>query len=128
MRRTIRWICLAVVMAGAVGVAAPRAWSASTQGRARRDAAAKLFPIVKAEVETGQAPLDNAYLWSVRWYMAERALGNSKGAAQEHLARMRAIEALAASRVRGGVGSSTEALAAAYYVAEAELWVGEPPP
>jgi hypothetical protein len=119
---------LAAVMAGAVGVAAPMAWSASTQGRARRDAAAKVFPVVRADVEAGRLPLDDAYLWSVRWYSAERALGNTKGAAQDHLGRMRSLEGLATSRARSGIASGTEALAAAYYVAEAELWVGEPPP
>jgi hypothetical protein len=105
----------------------PSAGSNPRLVQARLDAAAKVYPAVRARYDTGAGDLDAVYTWSTRWFEAERAVGGGAAAAQAHLQRMKALEAAVAARVQSGNATSADALAAGYYRAEAEVWAAQPP-
>ena len=94
----------------------------------RVEAAKAMFNAVKAGFEAGTGTLDAVYLWSVRWLTAQQEPGTAARAPAcvAHLTRMRALEATVGGRVRQGLATRTDSLAAAYYRAEAEHWARRP--
>jgi hypothetical protein len=93
----------------------------------RTDAAAKVYAASFAKLKAGTATVDQVAAWSVRWLtgMREAPLKGAKlkSALAEHLARMKDLETAVADLVKAGAAATSEAEVAAYYVAEAELWV-----
>ncbi len=94
--------------------------------QARIDAAAKAYADAESHYKAGNGSIDAVYQWSVRWYEAQRDTplkGKAlAAAADDHLARMTALQTTAQGRVVAGTAPQSETLAATYYVAEAELW------
>jgi len=103
----------------------PSAQPSSRLAKSRLDAAAKVYPVVSAQYGAGTQTVDSVYQWSERWLQAERAVNGNGQASQEHYKRMMALEALVKSRVQAGAASNADALAVAYFRAEAELWAVE---
>lgn len=90
----------------------------------RLELAEKGYAQVSAKLDAGAASAEDAYRWSIRWLEAALGSGAPAGAALEaHLSRMSQVEALARKRVEMGMASPDEATAAAWFVAEARLWV-----
>jgi hypothetical protein len=104
----------------------PTAQPSTRLAKSRLDAAAKVYPVVSAQYGAGTQTVESVYQWSERWYQADRAVNGNGQASQEHYKRMQALDALVKSRVQSGVASNADALAVAYFRAEAELWASEP--
>jgi len=100
--------------------------TATQLAKARVAAAAKVYSATEAALKVGRGSLDQAYVWSVRWLDAERDRGlRGKALARalhDHTARMKALAAAVDQQVKTGVAPATSALAADYYVVEAQLW------
>lgn len=96
---------------------------ASSREQARTAAASSAHAAYAALLKTGTVTADTVYLWSVRWLESEKKTKTALSAAQGHLARMRSLATEVKGRVAGGLATSAEEKAAAYYVAEAEVWV-----
>ncbi len=98
-----------------------------TKAEARVAAAAAAFATASTRQQAGAAPVDPVYVWSVRWLDAQRELplkGKAlAAAAAAHLERMVALEAAVTKAVAAGAAPASDREAAAYYRAEAELWV-----
>jgi len=123
MARVGAWFAVLLCLAAAARVGADSSVAAAR--KARVDAAAKVVALVEAQYKTGQADAERVYVWSVRWCDAQRdAKGNlPQAAAQEHLKRMTALEALAQQRYASGSASAAEKAMAEFYRAEAEDWL-----
>src|SRR5262249_4297702 len=93
--------------------------------KARADTASKAFVLAKGTVATGRATAETVCAWSLRWYQAEKALGNGKAAA-DHLARLQTIEGEVKAQYNAGIASSLDAATVAYYRADAEALVASP--
>lgn len=124
MRLTARTI-ITLVFASLCAIAP--AGANPTKAEARVTAAAAAFATTTARHQAGAAPADAVYLWSVRWLDAQRdqpLKGNAlAAAAAAHLERMVALEAAVTKAVAAGAAPASDREAAAYYRAEAELWV-----
>jgi hypothetical protein len=92
---------------------------------ARANAAAAVYPKLETQWRNGREAMDELYMWSVRWYQAERDAGG-KNAAADHLARMKRLESLVKARAAAGTALKVEELAAAFYRSEAEYWASTP--
>lgn len=93
----------------------------STADQARIDAAKKAYGLFEIQLNAGATTVDTVYLWSRRWYDAERDAG-VKTAGADHFARMTKLKTLVAANVSSGTASSAETASVDYYVAEATLW------
>jgi len=117
---------LALPMTSPVAHADPHPTRAQL-GSARVDAAAHAYALAEAAWRAGRAPLDRVYTWSRRWLDAQRDQplhGKAlRAALADHLTRMQAVAAEVDRRVSAGAASADEKADAAYYVAEATLWV-----
>jgi hypothetical protein len=124
MRLTARTIIILVV--ASLCAIAP-AGATPTKAEARVAAAAAAFATTTARHQAGTAPADAVYVWSVRWLDAQREQplkGKAlAAAAAAHLERMVALEAAVTKAVAAGAAPASDREAAAYYRAEAELWV-----
>ena len=90
---------------------------------ARVEAARATFEAYKASAAVGRDPAEAIYTWSVRWLTAQLDAGAKAPAAlEDHLQRMKELEAAVKTRVAQGLAGKTEAEAAAYYRTEAEYW------
>src|SRR4051812_45030390 len=92
-----RWIASASLVALAVialvlSPARPSHAGNDAALRARADAASKAYALAKPSFAAGRITTETVCAWSLRWYQAEKALGN-KAAAADHLSRMQVIEA-----------------------------------
>jgi hypothetical protein len=92
----------------------------------RTDAAAKVYVLALAHWKAGTGSIDQVAAWSAKWLTALREApikgAKLKTALAEHLARMKDLETAAVDAVKAGIATTQDAEAAAYYVAEAELW------
>jgi hypothetical protein len=119
---------IALVLLVSLAIAAPAAAGPSQADLVKRrvDAAAQVYTTALARWKAGTEPLDRVATWSVRWLTALREAplkgAKLKTALAEHLARMKDLETAVADAVTAGVASAADRDAAAYYVAEAELW------
>jgi hypothetical protein len=104
--------------------AAPAAGaSAKELATARTEAARAALEAVKASVAVGRDPTEAIYTWSVRWLTAQLDAGAKAPAAlEDHLQRMKDLEAAVTAKVQAGTAAKADTLAAAYFRAEAELW------
>ncbi len=70
---------------------------------------------------------EEVYTWSVRWLRAQQGLSNKKedhiAALKDHLKRMKELQQRVTKLHEGGLISAIGPPAAAWYVAEAELWL-----
>ena len=79
-------------------------------------------------VQAGQAGAraEDIYTWSVRGLNAQLDLSSKKAdhisAFDDHLHRMQDLGKVVQTRLKVGIGSSMDAAAADFYIAEAELW------
>jgi hypothetical protein len=90
---------------------------------ARTEAAKAAFEAVKASVAVGRDPTEAIYTWSVRWLTAQLEGGAKAPAAlEDHLQRMKELEAAVTAKFQSGTAAKGDTLAAAYYRAEAEVW------
>jgi len=104
--------------------AAPAPWDAQQVATARVEAAKAAFEAIKASFAAGKDPCEAVYTWSVRWLAAQLDAGAKASAAlQDHLTRMKNLEGAVTAKFQSGAAPKTDALATAYYRAEAELWV-----
>jgi hypothetical protein len=123
---------VAVVFLCVMAFVAGRSWPAAAAGgtdklaQARVDAAAKAYAAALTHWKAGQVTADVVYLWSVRWFVAEREqpLTGKKlaTAAADHLARMTELETQVEAMFKAGAVSEEDVDAATYYVAEAAVW------
>jgi hypothetical protein len=121
MNRVLRPAVLALLLA--FFPATVTTGAARDLARARSDAAKAAFDAFKAAHAAGTGALDPVYLWSLRWLAAEQEAGVAKTKAlADHLARMTALAAAVKAKEQSGLAPRTDALAAAYYRLEAELW------
>ncbi len=120
----MRTLAALLVLAAAAPAFADAAAPPATPARARIAAAEKVYHATRAGYEAAMRTLDEVYVWSTRWYAAERDAGVATAAAS-HLARMRELAPLVQRRVAAGVSRADEVDAAAYYVAEAEAWAAK---
>jgi hypothetical protein len=111
---------LALALSTSLGAA-----SGSARDQARATAASSAYAAYAAQLKTGTVTADTVYVWSVRWLEAEKKTKTALSAAQDHLARMRSLATEVKGRVAGGLATSAEEKAAAYYVAEAEVWLAD---
>src|SRR5262249_37324872 len=93
--------------------------------RARAAAASKAFALANPGFAAGMTTAEAVCAWSLRWYQAEKALGNGK-AASEHLSRMQAIEGEVTAKSKAGAASALDAATAAYFRADAEVLAASP--
>jgi hypothetical protein len=101
--------------------------------KAQRDAARKTYEMSAQCYAEGVPPGDaeKCYLWSRRWLDAERQLAGDgdadRAAVVAHLDRMKHLEEMTRKLLRVGAKSVTvvDAAAAAFYRAEAEVWVAQ---
>ena len=129
-------VCLGLVAAGLYGSAAEEKESAPAKERARlenakaRGEAAKKAYVAALERHAHQPEIvgsDVPYLWSVRWFQAERDFSKSKAdrmaASERHLKRMQGWrERTLGAAKAGGIGPD-EVSGAEFYVLEAEDWL-----
>jgi hypothetical protein len=111
---------LALALSTSLGAA-----GGSAREQARTAAASSAYAAYAAQLKAGTVTADTVYVWSVRWLESEKKTKTAPSAAQDHLARMRLLATEVKSRVAGGLATSAEGKAAAYYVAEAEVWVAD---
>src|SRR5262245_28391073 len=104
--------------------------------KARLDAAQKAYDAAMEGLhqtrKTGDVLLlvnkpEEVYTWSVRWLNAQRDMSGKKedhsAALKDHLKRMKELQQRVTKLREGGLVSSVEPSAAAWYLAEAELWL-----
>jgi hypothetical protein len=97
----------------------------SAKDQARATAASGAYAAFEARFKSGAGTADGVYVWSVRWLDSEKKTKTPLTAAQAHLARMRTLQANVKAAVAAGTASTADQSGAAYYVAEAEVWVSE---
>jgi hypothetical protein len=72
---------------------------------------------------------EEVYTWSVRWLNAQRDMSDKKdnhiAALEGHFKRMKELQQRVTKLREGGLVSSVEPAAAAWYLAEAELWLAK---
>jgi hypothetical protein len=122
-----RWIASALLGALALVLVRERPSLARDDAalRARADAASKAFVLAKPSLAVGVTTTEVVCAWSLRWYQAEKALGNPR-AASDHLSRMQALEGEVAARLKMGAASGLEAATVAYHRADAEVLAASP--
>jgi hypothetical protein len=117
-RYAVLSLCIAVGLASFVRSArsgpAPTNWE-----KVRSDAAQKAYALHKAQLDAGTSKPENVYLWSTRWADAE---GAKAAAVDQHLDRMKQLEAAVDKAFKAGVATAADMAAANYYRAEAEAW------
>lgn len=111
-------IGLAALFSTSIGAA-----GSSAREQARESAASGAYTAYEARFKTSTVTADTVYQWSVRWLEAAKKTKGALSAAQDHLARMRALSTQVKSATAAGTASSADEKGAAYYVAEAEVWV-----
>jgi hypothetical protein len=115
-------VALALAFAAGSATAGPSA----AQIQNRIDAAHKTYDGKLARYKAGAVTLDEVYVWSVRWLTAVRETpvkgAKLKAALGEHLARMQDLATAVDAAVKAGAATTSDADAAAYYVAEAIVW------
>ncbi|HKA55759.1 MAG TPA: hypothetical protein VKJ47_19075, partial [Candidatus Binatia bacterium] len=101
--------------------AAQKAHSAAMEGLQRTRRTGDVLILVSKPEE--------AYTWSVRWLNAQRDMSDKKKdhitALEDHLKRMKELQQRVTKQHEGGLLSSVEPAAAAWYLAEAELWLAK---
>ncbi len=97
----------------------------STKEQARLTAASGAYTAFETRLKSGNATAEVLYVWSVRWYESEKKNRTALLAAQSHLARMRGLQTTVKANVAAGTMSAADEKGAAYYVAEAEVWVAD---
>lgn len=117
-RYAVLSLCVAVGLAGFVRSArsgpAPTNWE-----KARTDAAQKAYALHRSQLDAGMSKPESVYLWSVRWADAE---GAKPAAVDQHLDRMKLLEAAIDKAAKAGTATSADVAAASWYRAEAEVW------
>lgn len=111
---------LVAALPASLGAAGP-----SAREQARATAAASAYSAFEARLQAQTVTAETVYVWSVRQMEAEKKTKGTLVAAQDHLARMRKIAAQVKTGVAAGTMSAADEKGAAYYVAEAELWVAD---
>ena len=99
-------------------VSAAAAAPGAPEAKSRVEIAEQAYTLTAAMYQNGMTQIEDVYRWSVRWL-------DSAGPAtvKAHLQRMQTLEQKAQSRFAAGTAPKTDALAAAYFRAEAEAWV-----
>jgi hypothetical protein len=116
----------AALLVGAVALRSPSPAApagARELATARVDAARAAFEAAKASNAVGRDPAEAIYTWSVRWLTAQLEAGAKAPAAlEDHLQRMKELEAGVTAKFQSGTAGKADTLAAAYFRAEAEHW------
>lgn len=86
--------------------------------------AQKAYASADARFDSGTGDVEAVYRWSVRWYEASRA--SDPNAAAAHAKRMHDLHAEVGNRFTTGMATAADADAAAFFAAEADLWVKSP--
>ena len=97
----------------------------ATKEQARLTAASGAYTAFEARLKAGSGTAESVYVWSVRWHDSEKKNRTALLAAQSHLTRMRSLQTTVKANVAAGTMSSADEKGAAYYVAEAEVWVAD---
>jgi hypothetical protein len=121
-----RTIALALCASIAVPSSASRA-APPTPAELAKDRAAvaeKAFRTALALHGASRIPLEDVYLWSVRWLDAaiDAAPRAAKQALADHVQRMVDLEAAVQKMAKAGTASGLDTDAAYYYRIEAQLW------
>jgi hypothetical protein len=124
-----RWLLPGLLLSGLLFVAAPSAEPSKTAAlaKARHEAAVKQYDETWAYYQQARIDSYQVYVWSrfildCRREMAEKAADRIK-ALEEHLGRMKKLEALITKVRRLGFGRSYDVGSAEYYRLEAEFWL-----
>jgi hypothetical protein len=124
-----RWLLPGLVLSGLLIVAAPSAEPSKIEvlAKARHEAAVKQYDETWAYYQQARIDSYQVYVWSrlvldCRRDMAQKPPEHIK-ALEEHLGRMKKLEALITKVRRLGFGRSYDVGAALYYRLEAELWL-----
>jgi hypothetical protein len=99
----------------------PTAQAGDSPAAARIAAAHAVYDTMLAAHAAGAVPLDDVYLWSVRWHQAQKEAGEGEAGAA-HRARMEALSRKVDEAVAAGVAPARDLAAMRYYVAEAKVW------
>jgi hypothetical protein len=106
--------------------------AAVANARARMEAAHKVYDgmLSRLSVDPGfPVDPDRFYRWSRRWLEAERELSAKKEdqitAVEQHLDRVKKVEALVKRLAAGNLLSPVDVTAAEYYRLEAEQWLAQ---
>jgi hypothetical protein len=87
--------------------------------------AQKAHASADAKFDAGAGDVEAVYRWSVRWYQASKA--SDPNAAGAHAKRMRDLAGEVGNRFTTGMATAADVDAAAFFAAEADLWVKNPP-
>ncbi len=124
-----RWLLPGLILSGLLVVAAPSAEPSkiASLAKARHEAAVKQYDETWAYYQQARIDSYQVYVWSrlvldCRREMAQKPVDRVK-ALEEHLGRMKKLEALITRIRRLGFGLSYDVGAAEYYRLEAEFWV-----
>jgi hypothetical protein len=124
-----RWLLPGLFLSGLLFVAAPSAepTKIESMARARHEAAVKQYDETWAYYQQARIDSYQVYVWSriildCRRDMSQKAADRIK-ALEEHLARMKRLEALITRVRRLGFGRSYDVGSAEYYRLEAEFWL-----
>ena len=112
-------LSLLLVSTTLTGSCAPAAAGSSPEAAEVAAAAGEAFAAARVAYEAGVGELDAVYLWSRRWQEARSEVAEA-AAAEEHLARMVALEALVEGRYQQGLVRDMDRKAARFYRLQAE--------
>jgi hypothetical protein len=124
-----RWLVPGIVLSGLLLSAAPSEEPSKVEslGKARLDAAQKQFDETWAYYQQARIDTYQVYVWSRMILDCRREMSPKPAdriaALEEHLARMKKLEALVTRVRRIGFGRSYDVGAALYYRLECEHWI-----
>jgi hypothetical protein len=124
-----RWLVPGIVLSGLMLAVAPSAEPSKAEalGKARYAAAHKQFDETWAYYQQARIDSYQVYVWSRMMLDCRREMGAKAAdriaALEEHLARMKKLEALVGRVRRLGFGRSYDVGATEYYRLEAEHWL-----
>jgi hypothetical protein len=128
-RHALRWGLLLVVASVAPVPREQEARKESTLAEARYNAARKQFDLIWQYYQQSRVESDDVYFWSRLLLEASKGVAVNKEqlitAFEQHLDRMKKLEALIKKIRRLGFGRSSDVGASEYYRIEAESWVAE---
>jgi hypothetical protein len=126
----MRWGLLLVVASVAPVPQEQEARKESTLAEARYNAARKQFDLIWQYYQQSRVESDEVYFWSRLLLEASKGVASKpdqlNAAFEQHLDRMKKLEALIKKIRRLGFGRSSDVGASEYYRIEAESWLAEP--
>jgi len=130
--KKLQLLCWGLLLAGASVAPVPQEQEARKQpplAEARYNAALKQFDLIWQYYQQSRVQSFDVYVWSRLLIDARKGVSNRPdkqiAAFEEHLDRMKKLEALIKKVRRLGFGRSSDVGASEYYRIEAECWLAE---